>query len=148
MAQHDMVPPETHTLMIKMDGAGKWRVDVPSKTVLPGDTVEWRFADRPMQSPPPDLRASFQFTDEQFVDDVAHAKISDDWTCKRPLREDAVFALKIRDTADPLTLVRRFHYAVIITGSNVNPSEAYTGSKDVAWAIGKNPPPEIDIGGR
>jgi hypothetical protein len=93
------------------------------------------------------LKAHFQFTDEQFIN-LAHPPITNDWTAVleevgKPLK------LKVGDNAKPDKSVklREYYYAVMIEGENVNPTAEGTGSKNLAWAIGENPPPKVDVGG-
>ena len=108
------------------------------------DDLEWYLKPKGKYS---GLKAHFQFTDEQFMN-LAHPPITEDWTAVlaevgQPLK------LKVGDNAKPDDSVklREYHYAVMIEGENVNPSAKGTGSKNLAWAIGENPPPKVDVGG-
>jgi hypothetical protein len=119
---------------------GAWKV-VPkggARKVAPGEDLEWKLVTPRGYS---DVKAYFQFTDE----DPRHGTrscvtgLTKHWTAKitRPAPNN-VFRSAIRNNACRRCGPR--HYAVMVIGKDA------TGREFREWAIGKNPPPDVDVG--
>lgn len=130
-------------LYIKRDGKD-WTVTAPSGALTKADSVSWEFQVGPNE--PADLEARFQFTDSQFV---APGNLTKDWTSKKPLKKGETLEVQIKKPPPRQgsvgEFVRHFHYAVMISGTNLDGGTS--GKVQLMWARGTNPPPKIDVGG-
>ena len=122
----------------------EWTVTGPSAALHDADKVIWEF--RLGSDEPDDLEARFQFADDQYI---VPGFLTGDWTSKKPLKNGETFEVRIkRPPPRPGSsgeFIRHFHYAVMISGTNLNGGTS--GKVELRFARGTNPPPEIDVGG-
>ena len=119
----------TYSLTIKKTGAGEWIVepDAGPSVVKPGDIVSWQID----ASEPTTARL-------QFVDDIFEpsGSLNEHWVSV--IQQGETLQLTVADKAlpDPRILRRTYGYAV-----------AVVDSAGTQYAIGSNPPPDLDVGG-
>jgi len=131
MAKHYNVPTDVFYVVKKEDEV--WRVvrkgpdsDPPSPGV---NYLAWEFEEGVSD----EVVAHFQFTEGKFVGNLDQGpdQFSKHWTATLD-REHPLLRLGIL----PAAAKKTFHYAVMILGDG-----------EPKWAIGKNPPPKIQVGG-
>ena len=119
----------TYNLTIRKNGSGNWVVEpVNGKEVVrPGDTVVWQIDQG--------VSASAQL---QFLDDIFEPSPNLDTHLVSVVKqgENLSLTLSAKAMPDPRVLRRTYGYAVaVIDASGTN------------YAIGNNPPPDLDVGG-
>jgi hypothetical protein len=119
----------TYDLTIRRNASGQWVVepDNGKSVVKPGDTVVWKIAE-----------AESAIAHLQFLDDIFESSGSLDEHLVSVLEPGATLQLTLAGKAlpDPRVLRRTYGYAVAV----VDPG-------GTSYAIGNNPPPDLDVGG-
>lgn len=118
----------TYSLTIKKNAAGDWIVepDTGPGTVKPGDNVAWSL-DAPAQT-----TAHLQFCDDLFE---ASGDLSEHWVSVFDQAQTLQLTVAAKALPDPRVRRRTYGYAVMVIDS--------AGAQ---YAIGGNPPPELDVG--
>jgi hypothetical protein len=119
----------TYDLTIRKDESGQWVVkpDGAPALIKPGDTVVWRIGE-----------GESAVAHLQFVDDIFEPSPEIDEHLVGRLEPGATLELTVGGKAlpDPRIPRRTYGYAVAVVDAG-----------GVTYAIGNNPPPELDIGG-
>ncbi|MEJ2721380.1 MAG: hypothetical protein P8181_09600 [bacterium] len=118
-----------YDLTIRKDASGQWVVqpDGGKAVVKPGDTVVWRID-----------AAETATARLQFLDDIFEPSPDLDAHLVSVLERGSQLALTLSQNAlpDPRVLRRTYGYAVAVTDAG-----------GTSFAIGSNPPPDLDVGG-
>jgi hypothetical protein len=119
----------TYDLTIRKNTSGQWVVEPDGAVgvIKPGDTVAWRIGE-----------GESAIAHLQFVDDIFEPSPEIDEHLVSKLEPGATLQLTVGGKAlpDPRILRRTYGYAV-----------AMVDAAGTTYAIGNNPPPELDIGG-
>lgn len=119
----------SYDLTIRKNASGQWVVepDNGKDIVKPGDTVVWRID-----------AAAPAVAHLQFLEDIFESSGDVDAHLVGKLEPGASLQLTVAGKAlpDPRVTRRTYGYAVAVVDSS-----------GVSFAIGSNPPPELDVGG-
>lgn len=119
----------TYDVTIRRNTSGAWVVDWDGgkSVVKPGDTVVWRV------DPTESATARLQFLDDIFEPSSA---LDSHWVSVLLKGESLQLTVAAKALPDPRVLRRTYGYAV-----------AVIDAKGTTYALGSNPPPDLDIGG-
>jgi hypothetical protein len=119
----------TYELTIRRNTSGQWVVepDEGKSPVAPGDTVIWRI------DPGETATAQLQFLDDIFESSAA---IDEHLVAVLPKGESLELTVAGKALPDPRVRRRTYGYAVAVVHAD-----------GTNYAIGSNPPPDLDVGG-